>query len=151
MSTKTKNLGLIKPELTDPANITTMNQNWDKIDAVLGVSYDPNRDVGESTKMDNWSEQLDNAGLYSCVVDYRPNTGTTDYRTYTLLLHYPRLTLSDIGGEPSFGIPVDIGMYTVGLYVDENFKCSIQHMRDGGLGPGDGGIPLYVRRFNRIL
>ncbi len=35
MSTTTPNLSLIKPELTDPANITVMNENWDKIDAEL--------------------------------------------------------------------------------------------------------------------
>ena len=28
----TKNLGLLKPELTDPADITALNNNWDKID-----------------------------------------------------------------------------------------------------------------------
>jgi hypothetical protein len=32
MSTTTTNLGLIKPELTDPADITATNPNWDKID-----------------------------------------------------------------------------------------------------------------------
>lgn len=37
MSTTTPNLGLIKPELTDPANITVMNANWDKIDELLGT------------------------------------------------------------------------------------------------------------------
>ena len=35
MSTTTINLGLLKPELTDPADITQMNQNWDKIDTEL--------------------------------------------------------------------------------------------------------------------
>ena len=35
MSTKTPNYGLIKPELTDPANITMMNTNWDTIDTKL--------------------------------------------------------------------------------------------------------------------
>lgn len=34
MSTTTTNLGLIKPEKTDPADITKLNQNWDKIDAL---------------------------------------------------------------------------------------------------------------------
>ncbi len=34
MSTLTPNLGLIKPELTDAADITAMNANWDKIDAM---------------------------------------------------------------------------------------------------------------------
>ena len=32
MSKTTTNLGLIKPELTDAADITAMNANWDKID-----------------------------------------------------------------------------------------------------------------------
>ncbi len=36
MSTKTTNYELIKPELTDPADITQTNENWDKIDAELG-------------------------------------------------------------------------------------------------------------------
>lgn len=35
MSTTTKNLKLIKPELTDTADITAMNQNWDEIDEHL--------------------------------------------------------------------------------------------------------------------
>ena len=35
MSTTTTNLGLFKPELTDPADITQMNQNWDKIDKAI--------------------------------------------------------------------------------------------------------------------
>ena len=35
MSTTTTNLGLIKLELTDPADITAMNENWDKIDEEL--------------------------------------------------------------------------------------------------------------------
>lgn len=35
MSTTTTNFGLVKPELTDPADITQTNENWDKIDAEL--------------------------------------------------------------------------------------------------------------------
>lgn len=35
MSTTTTNLGLIKPELTDPADITTFNTNWDKVDSQI--------------------------------------------------------------------------------------------------------------------
>ncbi len=35
MSTKTEKLGLIKPELSDPANITLTNENWDKIDTLV--------------------------------------------------------------------------------------------------------------------
>ena len=35
MSTTTPNLGLVKPELTDAADITAMNTNWDTIDEKL--------------------------------------------------------------------------------------------------------------------
>lgn len=35
MSTKTTNYQFIKPALTDPADITTMNENWDKLDQKL--------------------------------------------------------------------------------------------------------------------
>lgn len=35
MSTTTTNLGLHKPELSDPADITKMNPNWDRIDTEL--------------------------------------------------------------------------------------------------------------------
>lgn len=35
MSTTTTNYGLVKPELTDAADITAMNGNWDTIDAEL--------------------------------------------------------------------------------------------------------------------
>lgn len=36
MSTTTDKLGLIKPELTDPADITALNVNWDKLDEEIG-------------------------------------------------------------------------------------------------------------------
>lgn len=38
MSKTTPNLGLVKPELTDMADITAMNANWDKIDAAIGAN-----------------------------------------------------------------------------------------------------------------
>lgn len=40
MSTTTTNLGLIKPELADPADITAFNANWDKIDELLSTDDD---------------------------------------------------------------------------------------------------------------
>lgn len=42
MSTTTEKLGLVKPELSDPADITTTNENWDKIDETLTACYSPN-------------------------------------------------------------------------------------------------------------
>ena len=37
MSTLTKNLNFIKPEITDTADITTTNKNWDTLDDVLNI------------------------------------------------------------------------------------------------------------------
>lgn len=43
MSIKTAKYGFIKPELTDVANITDMNENWDKVEEELSkitsISY----------------------------------------------------------------------------------------------------------------
>lgn len=48
MSTKTTNYGLIKPELSDLADITAFNNNWDEIDKQLKnvnqtISVQPNQ------------------------------------------------------------------------------------------------------------
>lgn len=40
MSTTTTKYGLVKPELTDPADITALNGNWDKIDTELNNKFD---------------------------------------------------------------------------------------------------------------
>ena len=39
MSTTTNNYNFVKPELTDPADITALNENWDKIDVELLKRY----------------------------------------------------------------------------------------------------------------
>lgn len=54
MSTTTTNLGLIKPELTDVADITAMNENWDKIDEKLHKAYsDENKPTKEDVGLGN--------------------------------------------------------------------------------------------------
>lgn len=40
MSTKTTNYQFVKPELTDPADITAMNGNWDTIDTKFKEQHD---------------------------------------------------------------------------------------------------------------
>lgn len=40
MSKTTTNYGLVKPELTDAADITAMNPNWDKIDSELKLRFE---------------------------------------------------------------------------------------------------------------
>lgn len=53
----TKNLGLLKPELTDPADITALNENWDKIDSLREkCKYVVDADLNDLTS----------EGLYYC-------------------------------------------------------------------------------------
>lgn len=40
MSKTTPKLGLTKMELTDPADITKLNENWDKIDDLISYGTD---------------------------------------------------------------------------------------------------------------
>jgi hypothetical protein len=40
LSTLTNKLNLVKPEKTDPADITAINENWDKLDAHTHESFD---------------------------------------------------------------------------------------------------------------
>lgn len=52
MSTLTENYGFIKPEKTDPADITATNGNWDNIDKIIGDTvvasrcYSSLKDIG---------------------------------------------------------------------------------------------------------
>lgn len=54
MSTLTKNLNLVKPELTDAADITAMNENWDRIDTEF-----ENVSTEIDTKMETLSNEVD--------------------------------------------------------------------------------------------
>ena len=50
MSTTTTKYGFIKPELTDAADITAMNSNWDKVEEELGKMS--TNAGGKSTKVE---------------------------------------------------------------------------------------------------
>ena len=65
MSTTTTNYGLVKPELTDAADITAMNPNWDKIDQELNKKYGTDNkptasDVG--ARPDTWMPTASDVG-----------------------------------------------------------------------------------------
>lgn len=77
MSTRTTNFNLIKPELSDPANITAMNENWDKIDQLLnnkptgyysGNSSSDERIIDLGTDMANAVLITSTPGFYSVLV-----------------------------------------------------------------------------------
>lgn len=57
MSTTTTNYNLIKPELTDAADITAMNENWDKLDAELKRQADSTPDVSGQIEAHNKSDK----------------------------------------------------------------------------------------------
>lgn len=117
MSTTTAKLGLIKPELTDPADITATNQNWDKIDdALLNANGDTMRGSLNFKKVENGHTTVsknhndtDDYGFY--VTDYDANGNvvrfivsakenavlfrdTSDNKSYKLYSQYNKDTLT---------------------------------------------------------
>ena len=91
MSTTTTNYGLVKPELTDAANITAMNGNWDKIDTTLKSKADLGSDgkipssqlnVDLSSKVSKTGDELTgvlvfkNNNSYGAIEKYRTINGT---------------------------------------------------------------------------
>ena len=75
MSTKTKNYGLIKPELKDAADITAMNENWDKIDEALnGVSPDYVIEQNKQAEQKFW---VGTKAEYDAIPNKDPNTSYT--------------------------------------------------------------------------
>lgn len=77
MSTTTTNYNLVKPELTDAADITAMNPNWDTIDNLLNTLVDE----GWLTPVTTANENLNNyvtQGIYSFDSAYAPSNRPTD-------------------------------------------------------------------------
>lgn len=72
----TKNLGFRKPELTDPADMTATNQNWDILDEKLKDIDDQFENVGsgvegvaKSLSPSIWVEQSDGSFTQTITVD----------------------------------------------------------------------------------
>ena len=72
MSTTTTKYGLVKPALTDPADITELNANWDKIDTELDKKI--NKSGGIVT--DELKFQRTNNGLASI---FKNHNASADY------------------------------------------------------------------------
>ena len=92
MSTQTTNYNLIKPELTDAADITQMNPNWDLIDEQLKEQAD---------RLDNVSDELTPEGIGALPSSTTPNdleayslnnaksiTSGADLNNYTVFSNY---------------------------------------------------------------
>ena len=93
MSTNTANIGLVKPELTDPADITALNSNWDKID-------------NELNKMKGWTVEATSTDGVNYIVTVE---GVTELYTGLTLLVIPNmnctnqamsLNVNNLGAKP---------------------------------------------------
>ena len=75
MSTTTKNLGLLKPDLNDAADITAMNSNWDKLDEQLSdMSTDS---IVEQNKRNDQKFWVGTKAEYDSIRTKDPNTSYT--------------------------------------------------------------------------
>ena len=73
MSTTTTNLALVKPDLTDSADITAMNPNWDKLDTEI------TRKLGVDGGVLNGALQFDNKDIYRAIGKTRTYNGKDYY------------------------------------------------------------------------
>ena len=79
MSTTTPNYGLVKPQLTDAADITAMNPNWDKIDEELKEHSDA---------IENITPESIGSALYPFNIEF---VGSDDHGGY-IDFHYGKST-----------------------------------------------------------
>lgn len=86
MSTTTTNYGLVKPELTDAADITAMNGNWDTLDTKLKEVSDNATDPSIlAGKVDKTGDTLtgvlsfQNKTAYAAIGKFRTINGTDYY------------------------------------------------------------------------
>ena len=93
MSKTTTNYGLIKPELTDAANITAFNQNWDKIDEQLSKTnintYNSLSRIGlteGSETIELIATKLPNYSMLYYTVDSKSNLAQFPNSNYGLLI-----------------------------------------------------------------
>jgi len=101
MSTTTTYTGLVKPELTDPADITALNPNWDKIDEQLGNINIP---VVQGVSVDG--------------VLYVADTQLNDLKAGTSMMFIPQKT------STSVTVSIKMGTNTSNLYQSSSYATS---------------------------
>lgn len=140
MSTATTNYGLVKPELTDAADITAMNGNWDTLDTKLkevsDKATDPSVLSGKVDKIgDTMTGTLDfnNLDQFRAISKTRTINGTNYYINWgcgvlggegivAMELHLPSTT----GGTDTFLGRIEIGSRGVS-FLDANNKRTYLH------------------------
>lgn len=125
MSTTTTYYGMFKPELSDPADITKMNPNWDTIDAELYKKAS----LGEDGKV--LPEQLPGGSSFEVKV---PTTGWSAYETMQMV------TVSVPGITETFN-PI-YGLKTAGNYATETEEEMFSLIK--GLVTDTNTVTLYA-------
>ena len=126
MSTTTTNYKLFKPELSDPADITKMNPNWDTIDAELSKKAT----LGADGKV--LPEQLpEKVNSFEVKV---PTTGWTTYETMKMV----SVTVSGVTEDfnPIYGLKPN------GSYATEAEEETFSLIK--GLVTTNGKVTLYA-------
>jgi hypothetical protein len=133
MSLKTKYYELFKPELSDPADITKMNPNWDTVDEKLKEAEDRLAELGDGgakllvktaiIRTDTWSEDEETGVKYQTVI-ITDITSDMTAKVDTLNTH-ERTTEG----------------YT--LYVEEQNQY-LDFITNGDAETVDGGIKFYI-------
>ena len=131
MALTTPRFNLIKPELTDAANITEMNVNWDKIDAELGVLADGNTVVTLTHSLNGtthaFTGMTGKTGLVPCQFTPTANFTVGDIATIDDVEYTIQLTSAD---DPETNLFVT--GKSVFVTVDTN-ALSINFKAGGGL------------------
>jgi hypothetical protein len=125
MSTTTTNYKLFKPELSDPADITKMNPNWDTIDAELYKKATLDND-GKVLR-----SQIPNAESFEVVV---PTAGWTDDENMKRVSVFVSGVTEDF--EPIYGLK------PIGKYATEGEEEAFSFIK--GLVTSNGEVTLYA-------
>lgn len=118
MSTTTTNYQFIKPALTDPADITALNANWDKIDAELA-----NRESASKT--------------HSAVLYHNGWTMGSDGR------HYQTVAIEGVTKETELVI-VDCDLTTDDADARIEILSAWGHPSANEVDQGDGTLTFYA-------
>lgn len=88
MSTLTTNYNLIKPSLTDVADITAMNPNWDTIDGMLGIAKSfQTVDITSGSDLDSFTDTKFYRCKTNAIAATLSNSPTTNAFSLIILPH----------------------------------------------------------------
>lgn len=115
MSTTTTNYGLIKPALTDSADITQMNPNWDLLDSELFTKWSKNAEtITEYANLDDFK----NIGIYTYSYGAASTISNVPEIAQGTLFVLPRLLSSNSANK-------------IQILVTQNSNVYVRNLMDG--------------------